>query len=39
MDRGAWWAKVHGVCKELDRTEKLSLSQIDLDMILAKKDG
>ena len=21
MDRGAWWATVHGVCKELDMTE------------------
>ena len=21
MDRGAWWATVHGVAKELDRTE------------------
>ena len=24
MDRGAWWATVHGVTKELDRTEQLS---------------
>ena len=24
MDRGAWWATVHGVAKELDRTERLS---------------
>ena len=21
MDRGAWWATVHGVAKELDKTE------------------
>ena len=21
MDRGAWWATVHGGCKELDKTE------------------
>ena len=21
MDRGAWWATVHGICKELDTTE------------------
>ena len=21
MDRGAWWATVHGGCKESDRTE------------------
>ena len=24
MDRGAWWATVHGVTKELDVTERLS---------------
>ena len=24
MDRGAWWATVHGVTKELDTTEWLS---------------
>ena len=24
MDRGAWWAKVHGGQKELDTTERLS---------------
>ena len=24
MDRGAWWAAVHGVTKELDTTERLS---------------
>ena len=24
MDRGAWWTTVHGVCKELDTTERLS---------------
>ena len=23
MDRGAWWATVHGVAKELDTTERL----------------
>ena len=26
MDRGAWWATVHGVTKELDTTEQLTLS-------------
>ena len=26
MDRGAWWATVYGVAKELNRTERLSLS-------------
>ena len=24
MDRGAWWATVHGVEKESDRTERLN---------------
>ena len=24
MDRGAWWATVHGVAKELDTTERLN---------------
>ena len=24
MDRGAWWATVHGVAKELDTTERLT---------------
>ena len=24
MDRGAWWARVHGVVKELDTTEQLN---------------
>ena len=24
MDRGAWWATVHGVAKELDTTEQLN---------------
>ena len=22
MDRGAWWAKVHGITKELNKTER-----------------
>ena len=25
MDKGAWWATVHGVAKEEDMTEKLTL--------------
>ena len=25
MDRGAWWATVHGVTKELDTTERLTV--------------
>jgi len=24
MDRGVWWAKIHGVTKELDMTEQLN---------------
>ena len=27
-DRGAWWATVHGVAKELDMTECLSTEKI-----------
>ena len=26
MDRGAWWATVHGVAKELDTTQRLNNS-------------
>ena len=26
MDRGAWWAAVHGVAKELDMTQRLNNS-------------
>ena len=26
MDRGAWWAIVPGIAKELDMTEQLTLS-------------
>ena len=40
MDRGAWWATVHGVAKELDTTEQLSLSHFShidsMDMSLSK---
>ena len=25
MDKGAWWATVHGGCKEPDTTEQLSI--------------
>ena len=28
LDRGAWWATVHGVTKELDMTEQLNSSPI-----------
>ena len=27
MDRGTWWATVHGVRKESDTTEQLALTQ------------
>ena len=27
MDKGTWWATVHGVAKELDTTERLSISK------------
>ena len=27
MDRGAWWATVHGVSKELDMTQQLNNSR------------
>ena len=27
MDRGTWWATVHGVCKESDMTEQLAVTQ------------
>ena len=30
MDRGPWWAIVHGVAKELDMTEQLNNSHADL---------
>ena len=29
MDRGAWWATVHGVTKESDTTEQLVTTIID----------
>ena len=28
MDRGAWWASVHGVAKESDTTQRLNNSQL-----------
>ena len=30
MDRGAWWATVHGVTKELDMTELLNNNKLEL---------
>ena len=49
MDRGAWWARVHGVRKELDRTDWLTHTRSkswhvswdlkdNLNFIAAKKD-
>ena len=34
MDRGAWWAAIHGGCKKSDTTEKLSMrvSQVPREM-------
>ena len=26
MNRGAWWATIHGIAKELDRTEQLTFT-------------
>ena len=31
MDRGVWWATVHGSCKELNTTEQLSTDVILLE--------
>ena len=30
IDRGAWWAIFHGVAKELDTTERLTLLLMDI---------
>ena len=37
MDRGAWWAIVHGVAKELDMTQQLNNSNILLSRTALKK--
>ena len=35
MDRGAWWAKMHGVTKELDMTEQLRDNDpVNISMLL-----
>ena len=34
MDRGAWWATVHGVAKELEVTERLSLLTCIISLLL-----
>ena len=28
MDRGAWWATVHGVAKQLDTTKHMNISLV-----------
>ena len=35
MDRGAWWAAVLGITKELDMTERLSTAQHSLVLVVA----
>ena len=32
MDRGAWWATVHGVTKESDMTEQLKNNKVNTRM-------
>ena len=39
MDRGAWQATVHGVAKELDKTEWLTLSFKKYGMNLLQEGG
>ena len=39
MDRGAWWATVHGVAKELDTTWQLKQQQKSQFWLLFKKSG
>ena len=34
MDKGASWAIIHGVAKELDMTEQLNDKQLTYDIIL-----
>ena len=34
MDKGAWWAIVHGVSKELDMTEQLNKLFMSPDLIV-----
>ena len=36
MDRGAWWAMVHGVTKELDMTERLN-NNLDYNISCSRK--
>ena len=33
MDRGAWWATVHGVEKELDMTERACMSSLEGELL------
>ena len=36
MDKGAWWATVHGCCKESHVTEQLTLFTVHLAGLLGK---
>ena len=38
MDRGAWWATVHGVAKESDVTERLKQSVHNQECYLSSLD-
>ena len=35
MDRGAWWATIHGVAAEFDTTERLNSSNNKMQNILS----
>ena len=36
MDRGAWWATVHGVTEELDMTESLNINNYIWTFLVGK---
>ena len=38
MDRGAWWATVHGVTKSKDTTERLTLSYVNYRSIKLERE-
>ena len=37
MDRGACWATVHGIAKELDTTERLNNKKQQISIMSSKK--
>ena len=39
MDRGAWWATVHGVAKESDTTEQLNNNRFNRIRNMSLKSG